>query len=133
MHNLFRVMHDRLKLRGWIALCLIVATVVWLPQLLPTRFVTERRAASSLQRAQAHLASGEFDQARAEFRAALRLQPGDGEARRQLAAVELRLGQWELAFLEFQSLARATECGSGAAAHVPHPARRSRPVASGAE
>lgn len=104
MRNLFRLMHDRLKLRGWIALGLIVAAGIWLPQVLHTRFVTERRAASSLQRAQAHLASGEFDRARAEFRAALRLQPGNGEARRQLAAMELRLGHWELAFLEFQSL-----------------------------
>jgi predicted Zn-dependent protease len=78
--------------------------VVWLPQVLRTRFVTERRAAFNRERAQAHLASGEFDQARAEFRAALRLQPGNGEARRQLAAMELRLGHWELAFLEFQSL-----------------------------
>jgi len=104
MRNLFRLMHDRLKLRGWIALCLIVATVVLLSQVLPTRFMTERRAASSLQRAQAHLASGEFDQARVAFRAALRLQPGNGEARRQLAAMELHLGHWELALLEFQSL-----------------------------
>jgi predicted Zn-dependent protease len=104
MRNLFRSMHDRLKLRRWIALCLIVAAVVWLSQVLPTRFVTERRAALNLEQAQAHLASGEFDQARAEFRAALRLQPGNGEARRQLAAMELRLGHWEIAFLEFQSL-----------------------------
>ena len=104
MHNLFRLMHARLRLRGWIALCLIVAAAVWLPQVLPTHSGTERRAAFRLERAQAHLASGEFDQARAQFRAALRLQPGDGEARRQLAAMELRLGHWELAFLEFQSL-----------------------------
>lgn len=104
MRNLFRLMHERLKLRGWIALCLIVAAVVLLSQVLPTRFVTERRAAFKRERAQAHLASGEFDQARAEFRAALRLQPRDREARRQLAAMELRLGHWELALLEFQSL-----------------------------
>jgi tetratricopeptide (TPR) repeat protein len=104
MGKLFHLMDDRLKLRGWIALCLIVASVVWLAQVLPTRFVTERRAAFNLEQAQAHLASGEFDQARTEFRAALRLQPGNREARRQLAAMELRLGHWELAFLEFQSL-----------------------------
>jgi predicted Zn-dependent protease len=104
MGKLFHLMHDRLKLRGWIALCMIVAAVVWLAQVLPTRFVTERRAAFNLEQAQAHLASGKFDQARAEFRAALRLQLGNREARRQLAAMELRLGRWELAFLEFQSL-----------------------------
>ena len=104
MPNLLRLMHARLKLLGWIALCLILAAVIWLLQLLPPRFVTERRAVFTMERAQAHLASGEFDQARAELRAALRLQPGNGEARRQLAAMELRLGNWELAFLEFRSL-----------------------------
>ena len=104
MPNLLRLMHARLKLRGWIALCLIVAAVVWLLQVLPSRFVPERRAVLNLEGAQAHLASGEFDQARAEFRAALRLQPGNAEARRQLATMELRLDNWELAFLEFRSL-----------------------------
>jgi cellulose synthase operon protein C len=104
MRNLFRSMHERLKLRGWIVLCVTLAAVLGSPQLWRTRFVTERRAAFNLKRAQAHLASGEFDQARAEFRAALRLQPGNGPARRQLAAMELRLGHWEIAFLEFQSL-----------------------------
>ncbi|MBI4382088.1 MAG: tetratricopeptide repeat protein, partial [candidate division NC10 bacterium] len=104
MRNAFRLMHDRLKLRGWIAFCLIVGAVVWLPQLWSTRVVTERRAAFNLKRAQAHLASGEFDQSRAEYRAALRLQPGNAEARRQLATMELRLGRFELAYMEFQTL-----------------------------
>jgi predicted Zn-dependent protease len=98
------MMHDRLRLQGWIVLCVVLAAVLGLSQLWRSRFVMERRAAFKLERAQAHLASGEFDRGRAAFRAALRLEPGNGEARRQLAAVELRLGQWELAFLEFQSL-----------------------------
>jgi len=97
------MMHDRLKLLGWIALGLIAAALVG-SQVLPIPFVTERRAAFNLEQAQAHLASGDFEQAKAEFRAALRLQPANREARRQLAAMELRLGRWELAFLEFQSL-----------------------------
>jgi tetratricopeptide (TPR) repeat protein len=104
MRKIFRLMPDRPRLRGWIVLCVILAAVVCLPQLWRTRFVTERRAAFSLERAQAHQAAGEFDRARAAFRAVLRLQPGNVEARRQLAAMELRLGHWELAFLEFQSL-----------------------------
>src|SRR5713101_3972549 len=48
-----------LKLRGWIALSLMVAAVVGLPRVLSSRFVSERRAALSLRRAQAHLASRE--------------------------------------------------------------------------
>ena len=56
MPNLLRLTHARLKLRGWIALCLIVAAVVWLLQVLPSRFVPERRAVLNLEGAQAHLA-----------------------------------------------------------------------------
>ena len=67
MRNLLRLMHEWLKLRGWIALCLIVAAAVWLPQVLPTHSVTERRAAFRLERAQEHLASGEFDQAETDL------------------------------------------------------------------
>src|SRR6266852_2265954 len=88
---------DRLKIRGWIALCLIVAAAVGLPRVFSSRFVSQRRAALSLTRAQAHLAGS-------ELRAALRLQPGNGDARHQLAILELRLGNPELAFLEFESL-----------------------------
>ena len=95
---------DRLKIRGWIALCLIVAAAVGLPRVFSSRFVSQRRAALSLTRAQAHLAAGELDRARSELRAALRLQPGNGDARHQLAILELRLGNPELAFLEFESL-----------------------------
>jgi tetratricopeptide (TPR) repeat protein len=104
MPKLFRGIHDRLKPCGWTSLGLIIAAVFVLPQVLASRLVTERRVAFKLQQGQTHLASGEFDQARAEFRAALRLQPGNAAARRQLAAMELGLGNWELAFLEFQSL-----------------------------
>ena len=93
-----------LKLRGWIALSLMVAAVVGLPRVLSSRFVSERRAALSLRRAQAHLASRELDEARDELRVALRLQPGNAEARQQLAALELGTGNRELAFLELESL-----------------------------
>lgn len=104
MLKLLRLMHHRLKLRGWIALALIVACMLSAPQVWSSRVVTESRAAFHLKRARAHVASREFDQARARFRAGLRLQPGNAEARRQLAAMEIGLGNWELASLEFQSL-----------------------------
>src|ERR1700682_3024949 len=104
MRKLVRVVRDRVTVRGWVALCVLVAVLVSVPQVLSSRFVTERRAARSLKLAQAHLAAHEFDKARSEFRATLRMQPGDGEARQQLATMELGLGNWELAFLEFQSL-----------------------------
>src|SRR5207245_6666514 len=99
-----RLLHDRLKLRGWVALCLTVAAAASLPLVLPSRFVTQRRAALHLKRAQAHVASRQLDQARVEFRAALQLLPGSGDARRQLAAMEFARGNWELAFLELESL-----------------------------
>ena len=104
MRNWLRVVRDRVTIRGWVALCVLVAVLVSVPQVMASRFVTERRAASSLKRAQAHMAAREFEKARNEFRTTLRMQPRNGEARRQLATMELGLGNWELAFLEFQSL-----------------------------
>ncbi len=92
------------RLPFWIALCAIAAIALLLPQVWGSRFVTGRRAAHHLDRGRAHLASREFEQARAELRASLRLQPDSVEARRQLAAMELGLGNWELAFLELESL-----------------------------
>jgi tetratricopeptide (TPR) repeat protein len=104
IRKLVRVVRDGVTVRAWVALCVLVAVLVSAPRVLSSRFVTERRAARSLKLAQAHLAAREFDQARSEFRAALRMQPNHGDARHQLAAMELGLGNWELAFLEFQSL-----------------------------
>jgi tetratricopeptide (TPR) repeat protein len=104
MRKLVRVVRERVTVRGWVALCVLVAVLVSPPRVLGSRFVTERRAARSLKLAQAHLAAREFDKARSEFRATLRMQPRHGEARHQLATMELGLGNWELAFLEFQSL-----------------------------
>src|SRR6266850_269297 len=104
MSRAIALIRDRLKTRGWIALCLIVAAAVALPQVVSSRFVSQRRAALGLKRAQARLAAGELDRARSELRFALWLQPGNAAARHQLAILELRLGNWELAFLEFESL-----------------------------
>ena len=99
-----RFLRDRLKLRGWIALCLILAAAVGLPRFLSSRFMSERRLASSLERARTHLAARELDQARRELHEALGLEPGNTEARTQLATMELGLGNREVAFLEFQTL-----------------------------
>src|SRR5229473_561801 len=92
------------RLPVWIALCAIAAAALVLPQVWASRFVTEFRAAVHLHKAQSRIASRKFVQARAELRAALRLRPDDAEARRQLAAMELGLGNWELAFLELETL-----------------------------
>jgi predicted Zn-dependent protease len=98
--------NGRLGFRGWVLLCIIIiiAVLVSMPWILRSRFVAERRAALSTRRAEAHLAAGELDAARRDFRAALRLQPDAVGVRQQLATLELNLGDWELAFLEFQSL-----------------------------
>lgn len=91
-------------LRGWIAFCAIAAAALSLPKVWASGFVTARRAAFHLERARTELASSGFRRARAEFRAALRLQPGNREARERLAKMESGLGNWELALLEYQSL-----------------------------
>ena len=104
---MFRRLRHRLKFRHCLALVVIAAAAVSAPRIWRARFVTERRAALHLRRAEHHLASREFDGAREEFRAALRLQPANAEARRQLAETELTAGNWELAFVEIESLTAA--------------------------
>ena len=98
----FAAVHRRIKVRGWIALLLLAATVAALPRAFRSRFVSERRAALALKRAQDRRAAGEVSSAREEFQAALRLEPGGLQAREQLAAMELQQGHWELAFLQYQ-------------------------------
>ena len=98
-------MRHRLPTLGaWVALCAIAATLFALPRVWSSRFVVGRRTALHLTRARAHLGSRELPRARTEFRSALRLQPESGAARSELAAMELGLGNWELAFLEMESL-----------------------------
>src|SRR5438067_8056109 len=87
----------------WIALGILTVAGVCGPRVWRSRFVTERRAARELDRARQSLASRAFDRARARFRAALRLQPFDATARRELADLELTLGNWELAFVELEA------------------------------
>jgi tetratricopeptide (TPR) repeat protein len=106
MRKLVRSLHDRLGVRGWLALCLVAVSVaVAAPRVAGSRFVAQWRAAQALRRAEEDLAARRFDQARVELLAALRFQPGDAGAHRRLAAMELELGNTDLAFLEYQSLA----------------------------
>src|ERR1700682_2352421 len=91
-------------LRGWIALCVIAAAALSLPKVWASGYLTRRRAALHLKRARAELAANEFHQARAQLRAALRLQPDNREARQDLATMDLGVGNWELALLEFESM-----------------------------
>jgi tetratricopeptide (TPR) repeat protein len=105
MRKVLRSLNNRMRVRGWIALLILVAAAaVGLPSVLKSRFVSQRRAAFALKRAEAQRASRHFQQARTEFRAALQLEPGDSVARRELAELELGLGNTELAFLEYESL-----------------------------
>ncbi len=105
MPKLLRSLNATMRPGGWIALLIVMATAaVALPRALESRFVSKRRAAFALRRAQAHLASHQIEPARAEFAAALQLEPGDLVARRELGEMELGLGNTELAFLDYESL-----------------------------
>jgi tetratricopeptide (TPR) repeat protein len=90
--------------RGWIGFVVVAAVALSTPGVLRSRFVVQQRAAFALRRARSDVANGAFDKARFELRTALRLQPGDVVARRELAEMEQRLGNAELAFLEYEAL-----------------------------
>jgi len=114
MRKLLRSVNDRIRVRGWIALLLVAAAAAALPGVMKSRFVTQRRAALALKRAEVHVASHQFEQARSEFRAALQLEPGNAVARRELAEMDLGLGNAELAFLEYESLTQMHPEDAGA-------------------
>jgi len=104
MRKFLQALHRRVGVGGWIALFLLLAIALALPSILRSEFVAQRRAALALKQAQAHVASRDFDKARAEFRHALRLEPSDAGARRALAGMEMGQGNVETAFLEYESL-----------------------------
>jgi predicted Zn-dependent protease len=70
--------------------------------------VREKRASLATSRALVALKAGHTDQARAELRSVLELEPEDANAGRQLAALDLAQGKTELAFLDFMALTEMT-------------------------
>ena len=91
-----------------IALGLVVAAAAVAPSVWKTRFVRHARASYFSARADSALASNEDDRARGFLRSALRLRPEDAAARRRLASIELKHGDWEIALLDFQELQEFT-------------------------
>ena len=89
--------------RSWAAAGIALVALLSFPTAWRSRLMTDFRAALRLKSAASHVAARELDEARKDFRAALRLRPDDAEARRQLAAMELSAGNWEVAFLESES------------------------------
>lgn len=69
-----------------------------------SRFARTRRAGMAVGRARTALEAGDAGRARSELRAALALLPEETSARKELAALELALGNQEIAFLEYQTL-----------------------------
>src|SRR5437762_2057730 len=96
--KVLRRVRGPLGLRLLLAVALIVAGTVLLPRAWALRPVKHWRAAFHLNRAEAHQKAHETEQTRAEFQAALRLEPGDAAARQKLVDLELSAGNWELAF-----------------------------------
>ena len=102
----------------WIALGVAIIAAVCAPRAWRSRPVTQLRAARELDGARALLAARHFDEARARFRAALRLDPLHPIARHELARMELSLGNWELAFVELESQAAAHPEDASAFVHL---------------
>jgi tetratricopeptide (TPR) repeat protein len=104
VRQVLRLWKDRRVQGGLALLVLLAAAALAVPTLLRTPVVTHWRSGLALKRAQAHLGAHQYEQARTEFRAALRLEPGNAVALRELADMELGLSNTELAFLDFESL-----------------------------
>jgi tetratricopeptide (TPR) repeat protein len=104
VRKVLRFWKDRRLQGGFALLVLVAAAAVGVPALFRTQVVTHWRSGVALKRAQAHLGAHQYEQARTEFRAALGLEPGNAVALRELADMELGLGNTELAFLDFESL-----------------------------
>jgi len=104
MRNPVRALHRFWGIRGWTILALLAAVAAAVPFAMRSRFVRRQRAAFALRSAEGHLAARDPGKAVAALRSALRLEPENAAARARLAAVELERGNWEIAFLENQSL-----------------------------
>jgi tetratricopeptide (TPR) repeat protein len=99
-----RFLHKRRVVVALVVACIVAAAAVVSMQFTPFAVVAKWRAESLVERADAELASGDNPKAKALLREALQLDPSNRAARRKLADADLRLGQWELAFLELQTL-----------------------------
>src|SRR3954468_11084896 len=94
----------RARVRFALCVILLAAAAAVAPGILRSRFVADRRAAHSVKQAAAHLAAREIDQARGALHEALRVRPDHAQARQKLAELELKAGNWELAFLDLETL-----------------------------
>ena len=92
-------MSRRLVAVGIAVLAVAAAVSIW-----RSRLVAGWRAGSCVEKAEAHRKAHAYDEARKDLRSALALVPGDGGARQKLAAVEMEAGNWEVAFIEYETL-----------------------------
>ena len=103
MRKLPRVEWHRLGRRTWILIGLLIASSVGVFILVKSRFLAELRARHIASRGEGLLSKNELAEARLNLRRALRLDPNIPAVRLRLAELERRLGDWELAFLEYQT------------------------------
>jgi predicted Zn-dependent protease len=103
MRTLPRVRWHRLGRRAWILLGVLVAGSVGVFALVRSGVLAELLARHVARRGEALLAKDDPAGARLSFREALRLDPDLPGVRLRLAELERRLGDWELAFLEYQT------------------------------
>ena len=103
MRTLPRVKWHRLGRRTWLLLALLAASSLCVLALVRSGLLAELRARQIARRGEALLGKNELAEARLALRQALRLDPDLPGVRLRLAALERRLGDWELAFLEYQT------------------------------
>jgi len=103
MRKLPRVKWHRLGRRTWILLGLLTASSAGVFALARSGMLAELRARHIARRGERLLSKNELPEARENLRQALRIDPDLPEVRLRLAGLERRLGDWELAFLEYQT------------------------------
>jgi predicted Zn-dependent protease len=104
MRKLPRVKWHRLGRRTWILLVFLTASSAGVFALARSGILAELRARHIARRGERLLSGNELAEARVNLRQALRLDPDMPAIRQRLAALERRLGDWELAFLEYQTM-----------------------------
>jgi predicted Zn-dependent protease len=103
MRTLPRVKWHRLGRRTWIVLALLVAGSVGVVAGVQSGALARLRARHVAKRGQALLGKNDPAGARLSFREALQLDPDVPGVRLRLAELDRRLGDWELAFLDYQT------------------------------